>query len=145
MHLRRPDKVGYVIDSMPDYPTAVEEDGVPRTIMTSQIWVSAKQPNKWRHDRKLMQWIEATGRPAIVRVGNRSATMVVPPAIMKDKEWGFLPVQLTRPDELSWADETVDHRTAETTQRAGPSDAAAARAQGSPSPQRVARLSQRVK
>lgn len=144
LHLRRPDKVGYVIDSMPDYPTTVE-DGVQQTIVVSQIWVSAKTPEIWRHDRQLFKWIKASGRPAIVRVGNARATMVVPPALMQDREWGFMPVELTRPEDLSWADETSEINNPREPQRAGSLDQAVAVPRPDPSGPRLARISQRVK
>lgn len=104
-HLRRPDKSGYVIDTVPDYPRVVrgdtgEEVGVREVI---QIWVDPKRPNEWRKDHQLKMWIADSGKAAIFRNGNRSAIVLAPPSTTDGVQWVEKVVQLTRPTEDDWA------------------------------------------
>ena len=108
LHLRRPNHSRYVIDTVPDYPTAVDEvTGRTWRMEFTQIWVDPKMPDEWRKDRQLKEWINASKRPAIFRRGNTSAISLVPPSVSADGTWIEKNVTLNRPEEYDWAIERM--------------------------------------
>jgi hypothetical protein len=90
-HLSRPDRAGYVIDIMPDFVTARNnETGDKQIIPVSQIWVDAARPNSHR-DPELRAYLaargEIKGEAALIRFGNDRAMVLFPPALTPDGQW----------------------------------------------------------
>jgi hypothetical protein len=82
--LRRPDFSHYVIDVMPDYVTAVDDDtGNRQEIPVIQIWVDPRWPDAWR-DPALLAYLDRRGKEgfgAIVRFDNVRGIGVFPPSL----------------------------------------------------------------
>lgn len=55
--LSRPDRSGYVIDIMPDFVTAIGDDGASQTIQVVQVWVDPGRPEAYK-DLALMDYLE---------------------------------------------------------------------------------------
>jgi len=88
--LRRPDRVHYVIDVMPDYVTQERTTGERVAIEVVQIWVDKDFPLAYR-DPDLMRFIErraAEGRAAIIRfAGTDDAIVLAAPAMSDNGKW----------------------------------------------------------
>jgi hypothetical protein len=88
--LRRPDHAHYVIDIMPDFVTAVDnETGVSRHIQVVQIWCDPGFPDAHR-DPALRRWIERRaeqGVAAIVRFGSNEAITIIAPPLDAGGQW----------------------------------------------------------
>jgi hypothetical protein len=85
----RPDRAGYVIDVIPDFVTAVGEDGVRTNIEVIQIWVDPKRPDAWR-DNALFAYLERRskeGKAALIRFNSRDAVTLMPPSMSADRRW----------------------------------------------------------
>jgi Putative zinc- or iron-chelating domain len=105
--LSRPDRAGYVIDIMPDFVTLADnETGVRRNIEVVQIWVDHRRRDAWRHDKKLMAFLQRRGREgiaAIIRFDAREAVILFPPATSSDDQW----------HEINAVKKMPEHRDAE--------------------------------
>jgi hypothetical protein len=81
---RRPDFSHCVIDMLPDYVTAMnDDDGQKFEIPVVQIWVDPKYPTAWRA-KEIMAFIERRGLEgfgAIIRYNEVDATVVFPPSM----------------------------------------------------------------
>lgn len=81
---RRPDFSHCVIDMMPDFVTAMDEETkVRENIPVVQIWVDPRHPDAWRAP-EIMAYIERRGREgfgAIIRYNQTDATVVFPPTL----------------------------------------------------------------
>lgn len=90
-HLQRPDRVHYVIDCMPDYVTAVDnETGASFQVPVLQIWVDPRFPDAHRepHLRAyLAERGEQEGMAAIIRYGPSEGFVLFPPALSADGQW----------------------------------------------------------
>lgn len=88
--LRRPDHVHYVIDVMPDYVTARNnETGEETHVQVLQIWVDPKFPDA-HHDPALRQYLLRRGEEgiaAIIRYGSAKAFTLFPPNMSGDGQW----------------------------------------------------------
>jgi hypothetical protein len=86
--LKRPDRVHYVIDAMPDALGMAGVDGVEiNNVMVAQVWVDPAFPDAHR-DPDLRAWMvliaERDRMPTVVRWGSERALFVCPP-ILNDK------------------------------------------------------------
>lgn len=89
--LPRPDHAHYVIDIVPDYVTAVDnQTGEKTQIPVVQIWVDPKYPDAHR-DPALRAYLARRGEVdrmgAIIRFNSRDGLTVFPPAMMENREW----------------------------------------------------------
>ena len=88
--LSRPDRSHYVIDLIPDYVTAVHEDGRKDDIPVLQVWVDPAHRDAHR-DPHLRAYIarqgEKYGMAALIRFGSTEAFVLAPPAISSDGQW----------------------------------------------------------
>lgn len=85
--LRRPDRVHYVIDMMPDFTTHVDnETGESTDIPVVQIWCDPGHPDAHR-DPALRAWLDAVHRCALVRFDSRRAIFLAPPSVNADGTW----------------------------------------------------------
>jgi len=88
--LRRPDHAHYVIDIMPDFITAQDnETGEKRNIQVTQIWIDPKYPDAHR-DPALRRWMfrrAEEGKAALVRYNAHDAIVIFPPPFDKDGQW----------------------------------------------------------
>jgi hypothetical protein len=86
--LRRPDRSHYVIDVMPDYVTNTFSDGTERKIACLQIWIDPKHPDAHK-DPGLRAWFlrEAPGYCGLIRNGNESAFLLIPPNLSDTGDW----------------------------------------------------------
>lgn len=89
--LQRPDRTHYVIDVMPDYITAVDnETGVKTHVPVLQIWVDPRFPDAHR-DPHLRAYLakrgEEEGMAAIIRYDASEGFVLFPPALAADGEW----------------------------------------------------------
>lgn len=73
----RPDRVGYVVDPMPDYVT-VAETGERVSVM--QVWVDPRRRDA-HEDLALRAFIDASKIGAIVRFSARDAFPLFPPSV----------------------------------------------------------------
>lgn len=81
--LSRPDHSHVVIDSTPDYVTAVGEDGRRQTVPVLQLWCDPRHPEAWRAPA-ILAYIERRGKEgfgAIIRFDSNRATCVFPPSL----------------------------------------------------------------
>lgn len=103
LHLRRPDRSRYVIDTVPDTITA-EEGGRRWQMQVAVVWIDPAHPDAHR-DPALRKWLEERNVPMLVRNGNRSATFVAPPALVAGhKDWLEQKSELApKDDHLDWA------------------------------------------
>jgi len=89
--LSRPDRTGYVIDVVPDFISITDNvTGERRNMQVVQVWADNKRPDAWRHDKKLMAYIERRsqeGMAALIRFDEHEAIVVFPPALSQDGEW----------------------------------------------------------
>lgn len=88
--LSRPDRSHYVIDVIPDYVTAVQEDGTRQDVPVLQIWVDPKYPDAHR-DPALRAYIARRGEnerlAALIRYNSSDAFLLCPPALSSDGQW----------------------------------------------------------
>lgn len=89
--LRRPDRVHYAIDIMPDYVTLRNNSTGERTaVQVVQIWNDADFPLAYR-DPDLMRFIERRSREGIAAIvrfsGTKDAITIFAPAMTHDGEW----------------------------------------------------------
>ncbi len=84
-HLRRPDKVGYVIDPMLD---GIVADGNPCDVI--QVWVDPNRRDA-HTDPALRDYLskmaEIYGFPAIIRWSSTAAMLLVAPCLTESGEW----------------------------------------------------------
>lgn len=88
--LRRPDRVHYVIDILPDHIVLQDnETGERRPLEVVQIWVDPDYPDAHR-DPALRTFLErrgAEGIAAIVRYDSARGFTLFPPALSDDGKW----------------------------------------------------------
>lgn len=77
--LSRPDRSHYVIDPVPDYVTAMKDDGTQEDWPVMQIWVDERHPDA-HHDPALRAMLDKFEVMAIVRTGSDAAFLLVPPS-----------------------------------------------------------------
>lgn len=89
-NLSRPNRVGYVIDTVPDFITGRPHDGGPdKTMEAVQIWVDPQQPNAWR-DPDLLDYLDRRGKEgivAIIRTSSSESFVVFPPSLTGEDEF----------------------------------------------------------
>jgi hypothetical protein len=76
--MRRPDRVHYVIDCMPDYVTMHMTDGSAMKFGVVQVWIDPDHPQAWRHDPSLLAYMKRRGREGIatiIRFNSRDAVV----------------------------------------------------------------------
>lgn len=87
--LSRPDRSHYVVDVMPDFITAVPDDGGEKIpVQVVQVWVDPKYPDAHR-DPALRAYLARRGEEniaAIIRFNATDAFVLAPPA-MNNGEW----------------------------------------------------------
>ena len=77
---RRPDRSHLVVDPVPDYVTAVNNETGARTpIAVVQVWCDPEHPDAHR-DPAFRRWLDACGAPALLRFGSVDGMMLVPPS-----------------------------------------------------------------
>lgn len=77
--LPRPDRSHYVIDTFPDFISMVPHDGsTPTHIEVIQVWVDPAHKDAHRA-RSFRDWLEAQGKPAIIRYDARDGFILFPP------------------------------------------------------------------
>jgi hypothetical protein len=88
--LSRPDRVGYVIDLVPDFISINPNDGSePYSLQVAQVWVDPKRPEA-RHDPALRRWMfrrAQQGIASIIRFNERDAFVIFPPPFDAGGEW----------------------------------------------------------
>lgn len=82
--LDRPDRGGYVVDTVPDFVTSVSPDGERMKIPVIQVWVDPKRPTAHeapglRHF--LNEIARQHGFAALIRFNERDGFVLVPPAL----------------------------------------------------------------
>ena len=88
--LRRPDRVGYVVDSLPDYITRVDNaTGERRDFPCIQVWVDPDRPEAFR-DPALLDYLQRRalqdGMVALIRRGYHPTLTLVAPAL-SGEDW----------------------------------------------------------
>jgi hypothetical protein len=88
--LSRPDRSHYVIDLMPDFVTAVQNDtGVTETVPVAQVWVDPRH-REAHHDPALRRWMyrrAQEGIATLVRFNSKDALTVIAPPLASDGQW----------------------------------------------------------
>ena len=84
--LRRPDRSHYVIDIMPDYVTARDQDGSPTQLEVVQIWCDPDYPDAHR-DPAVRAWLVRKNKVGLIRYGDKEAITIIPPAMMDTGQW----------------------------------------------------------
>lgn len=81
--LRRPDRVHYVIDIMPD-AILMNTPGDPRSLEVVQVWIDPKHPDAWRHDAEFRAYMVRRGaehKAILIRNGSKEGLVVFPPSM----------------------------------------------------------------
>lgn len=85
--LRRPDRSHYVIDVMPDFIRAQDDDtGVLMEVPVVQVWVDPKYPDAHR-DPALRAWLDRNREVALIRYSAHDGFVLFPPSRMKNGQW----------------------------------------------------------
>jgi hypothetical protein len=87
--MRRPDRVGYVIDMAPDF-ISLNYEGNSEKIAVVQIWVDQKRKDDWREDKQLWDYMARRGKEnmaTILRFNSRDVIVIIPPAMCDDGEF----------------------------------------------------------
>jgi hypothetical protein len=85
--LPRPDRTHYVIDLIPDFITMAPHDGSPPThIEVIQVWVDPAHKDAHRAP-SFRRWLEAQGKPAIIRYDSKDGFILFPPSTNSDGRW----------------------------------------------------------
>jgi hypothetical protein len=87
--LRRPDRVGYVIDLVQDYIT-IEYEGTATKIDVVQIWIDPKRKDDWRKDDQLWEFMARRGKEnmaTVLRYNSRDVRIIFPPVMSDDHQW----------------------------------------------------------
>jgi hypothetical protein len=88
--LRRPDFTHYVIDIMPDFVTAKQDDGQAFQVPAIQVWVDPKYPDA-HLDPELRLFLarrgEEDGAVAIIRYDSGDGFVLIPPCMTSDGNW----------------------------------------------------------
>jgi hypothetical protein len=86
--LSRPDRSHYVVDIIPDFVTAVPNDGGPKVpVQVVQVWVDPKYPDA-HQDPALRAYLARRGEEgiaAIIRFNETDAFVLAPPAMNSGK------------------------------------------------------------
>jgi len=91
--LSRPDRVHYVIDTVPDIIRATNnETGAVDQIDVMQIWCDPKFPDAWK-DPALLAMLERVGIVGLVRYDEKRGLTVWPPSRVTDGQWHFTDTQ----------------------------------------------------
>jgi hypothetical protein len=90
--MRRPDRVGYVIDVMPDFVALKNElSGEIQNLPVLQVWVDPARPDEWRKDPAFKPYVARLGieegMSAIIRNGSEDAIFLAPPSINEGGTW----------------------------------------------------------
>jgi hypothetical protein len=101
--LRRPDRSHYVIDIMPDYVSALDEDGGVQEIVCAQIWLDDGFPDAHR-DPALRGWLERRGVPGLCRYPNHTGFVIFPPCLTGGQGWQECHNNLAQCPEHKFAD-----------------------------------------
>jgi hypothetical protein len=87
---RRPDRVGYVVDPVPDIIVLGEDAVNGRRLSAVQVWVDPNRPDAHR-DPDLRAWFAARATnpesAIIVRSDQRHSIVVVPPWLSENGKW----------------------------------------------------------
>lgn len=89
--MKRPDRVGYVIDTVPDYVhvqlTDLDEKG---TMEVVQIWVDPKRPTSYR-DPELLAYLDRCLKErkqlGLVRIDTERVILLWPPSLTGEDDW----------------------------------------------------------
>jgi hypothetical protein len=85
--LPRPDRSHYVIDLIPDFITMKPHDGSPPThIEVIQVWVDPAHKDAHRAP-SFRRWLEAQGKPAIIRYDSKNGFILFPPSTNSEGGW----------------------------------------------------------
>jgi hypothetical protein len=86
--LRRPDRVHYVIDEVPDIIRATNnETGAVDQLDVLQIWCDPAWPMAVEDDKQLLALIERVGLIALVRFDSSKGYVIFPPSRSGDGQW----------------------------------------------------------
>src|SRR5262245_19567113 len=83
---RRPDRVHYVIDVLPDYITIRQPTGEETKLPVRQVWIDPDYPDAHR-DPALRAWLDETATAAVIRYSSREGIILFPPSVAGDGEW----------------------------------------------------------
>jgi hypothetical protein len=95
--LRRPDRVHYVIDLVPDIITANDSSGKTMRMPVVQIWVDPKHRDAHRDPqlrRYLERLAETEGMAALIRFNEREGFGLFAPCLASDGQWHEQPAEL---------------------------------------------------
>lgn len=91
--LSRPDRVGYVVDSVPDVIRATNNvTGEVSQIDVMQIWCDPARPDAWR-DPALLAMLERQGIVGLVRYNSDRGFTIFPPNRNTTGEWQITDTQ----------------------------------------------------
>ena len=86
--LPRPDRVGFVVDPMPDFVTLGPEPGKGQKQPCIQVWVANREAHRDLALRRYLARLgEQSGLCAIVRFDAVSGFLLVPPALSETGDW----------------------------------------------------------
>jgi hypothetical protein len=93
----RPDRVGYVVDPLPDFVTLQDDEtGAEHPLAVVQVWVDPRRPESYRHP-SLLSYLErraaAEGVAAIVRFSSWEALVLLAPRFTGGRGWVAHPGQ----------------------------------------------------
>jgi len=91
--LKRPDRVGYVIDPAPDFVTRQNtETGESINIPVVQVWIDHRRPNAFL-EKGLLRFIQRRsleGMATLIRRGSQSTVTIFPPTMNPTGKWLLL-------------------------------------------------------
>lgn len=105
--LHRPDRSHVVIDIMPDYVTATDNNtGVETKIEVVQLWVDPAHPDAWK-DPTVLAYLERRAEEGIVglvRYNSGDGFTVVPPSMSGGQGWLELRGTTVKRSRGAWLD-----------------------------------------
>jgi hypothetical protein len=86
--LPRPDRCGYVVDTIPDTIRLTDDEGIepPQELMVAQVWVDRARPDAHR-DKRLRDWLDKKGVAALVRFNEHDGMAIFPPSVTGKDHW----------------------------------------------------------
>jgi hypothetical protein len=85
--LKRPDRTHYVVDLIPDMIRVTNNaTGEANEMVVTQVWLDPAFPDAWRDD-DLLEFIEASGRPAMIRLNRTEGFAVFPPSVTGEQKF----------------------------------------------------------
>lgn len=103
--LHRPDHCDYVVDVVPDMVKAVKDTGEEFYVPVLQVWLDHPRAH---HDPALRAYMVRLNMPAIIRLNERAAFLLIPPSMSGTGEWMERQTDIRGTESLAILKEAVE-------------------------------------